>query len=226
MGVDTRGMLSIATMLVSLAAISIAMFGGVKLLYDILENGLDKVGNILVKAFVLAFPFLFGWIMGLLSIRVFGNLVYPIIIKIYSWVCLVATCFLYFEVILKMFDHDYTGQKFGTYLIIMLGTLLVLFFLHLMVEGHDLRPFAIPLLIISVVHLFVIVYYFIFTENTGGMSYALGDFIVFLLMITISGLMLVHVGIFSPLRGKLSDMFSEKAKVQNGNGNGDGNGAG
>jgi len=226
MGVDTRGMLSIATMLVSLAAISIAMFGGVKLLYDILENGLDKVGNILVKAFVLAFPFLFGWIMGLLSIRVFGNLVYPIIIKIYSWVCLVATCFLYFEVILKMFDHDYTGQKFGTYLIIMLGTLLVLFFLHLMVEGHDLRPFAIPLLIISVVHLFVIVYYFIFTENTGGMYYALGDFIVFLLMITISGLMLVHVGIFSPLRDKLSDMFSEKAKVQNGNGNGDGNGAG
>jgi hypothetical protein len=219
-GVDTRGLLSIVTMLVSLAAISIAMVGGAKLIYDILEGGIDKVNNMPAKIIVLAFPFLFGWAAGLVSIRAFGNLIYPIIIKIYSWGCLLATCYLYFEVILKMFDHDYTGQKFGIYLIILLGILLVLFFLHLLVEGHDLRPFAIPLLIISVVHLFVIVYHFIFAENAGGLSYAVGDFIVFILMITISGLMLMHVGIFSRLREMLGDLFSGKAEEDNENGNG------
>jgi hypothetical protein len=218
-GVDTRGMLSIATMLVSLAAISIAMVGGAKLIYDIFEIGLDNVKNIPVKIIVLAFSFSFGWVTGLISIRGFGNLIYPIIIKIYDWGCLIATCFLYFKVILKLFDQNYTGQKFGIYLVILLGVLFVIFCLHLLVEGHDLRAYAIPLLIISVVHLFVIVYRFLFTDDAGGIYYALGDFTVFLLMITIAGLMLLHFGIFSPVRDNISGLFSPKSRESNGKGN-------
>ncbi len=218
--VDTRGMISIVTMLVSLAAISITLFGGAKLIYDIFDSGLDNVKNIPVKVIVLSFSFLFGWITGLVSIRGFGNRLYPTIIKIYAWGCLIATCFLYFKIILKLFDQNYTGQKFGTYLIILLGILFVIFCLHLLVEGHDLRAFSIPLLIISVIHLFVIVYRFVFTEDAGGIYYAMGDFIVFLLMITISGLMLMHIGIFSPIREQIGGVFSEKAEEPNGNGNG------
>jgi hypothetical protein len=210
--VDTRGMLSIATMLVSLAAITIAMFGGSKLIYDILERGLDDVKNIPVKIIVLAFSFSFGWVTGLVSIRGFGNMLYPIIIKIYAWGCLVATCYLYFKIILKLFNQNYSGQKFGTYLVILLGILFVIFCLHLLVEGHDLRAFAIPLLIISVIHLFIVVYRFVFTDDTGGVYYALGDFIVFLLMITISGLMLLHIGIFSPVRDSIGGLFTPKNK--------------
>jgi hypothetical protein len=184
------------------------------------------VENVPTKLLVMAFPFLFGWITGLVSIRGFGNLIYPIIIKIYSWGCLVAACFLYFKIILKLFEHDYTGQKFGTYLMLLVGILFVLFCLHLLVDGHDLRPFAIPLLIISVIHLFVIVYRFMFTNDAGGILNALGDFLVFLLMITISGLMLMHMGIFTRVREAIGDLFAEKAVEVGGNGQGNGNGNG
>jgi hypothetical protein len=225
-GVDTRGMLSIVTMLVSLAAISIALFGGSKLIYDILELGLDEVGNIPVKLLVMSFPFVFGWVTGIISIRGFGNLIYPIIIRIYSWGCLIATGFLYFKVISKLLVIDYNGLKLGTYLVMLLGILFVLFCLHLLVDGHDLRPYAIPLLVISVVHLFVIVYHYVIMEAPGGFSEAMSDFLVFLLMITISGLMLMHMGIFTRVREAIGDLFAEKAVEVGGNGQGNGNGNG
>lgn len=225
-GVDTRGMLSIATMLVSLAAISIALFGGAKLIYDILEAGLDEADNIPTKLLVMAFPFVFGWIVGLVSIRGFGNQIYPIIIKIYTWGCLIATGFLYFKVISKLLVINYNGLKLGTYIVMLLGVLFVLFCLHLLVDGHDLRPYAIPLLVISVVHLFVIVYHYIIMEAPGGFSEAMSDFLVFLLMITISGLMLLHMGIFTRVRETIGDLFAEKTAGAGENGQGNGNGAG
>ena len=217
----THGMISIATMLVSLAAISIAMFGGVKLIFDILDSGLDDMKNIPVKLVVLAFSFSFGWVTGLVSIRGFGNQIYPIIVKIYALGSLVATCFLYFKIIDKLYKQNYDAPKFGTYLIILFGVLLVLFFLHLLVEGHDLRPFAIPLLIISVIHLFLIMYHFVFDEEVKeGMFYVMCDFTVFLLMITISGLMLMHIGIVSPVREMIGGWFLPHEKVNNGDGTG------
>lgn len=216
-------MISIATMLVSLAAISIAMFGGVKLIFDILGSGLENMKNIPVKIVVLAFSFSFGWVTGLVSIRGFGNQIYPIIIKIYALGSLVATCFLYFKIIDKLYKQNYDAQKFGTYLIILFGVLLVLFLLHLLVEGHDLRPFAIPLLIISVIHLFLIMYHFVLElddEVKEGMFYVMCDFTVFLLMITVSGLMLMHIGIVSPVREMISGWFLPHEKVNNGDGTG------
>jgi len=222
-GVDTRGMLSIVTMLFSIAAISIALFGGAKLIYDILETGLENVTNIPVKVVAMSFPFVIGWAIGLVSIRGFGNLTYPVILKLYSWGCLAAACLLYFKIILKLFEHGYTGQKFGTYILLLAGILFVVLCLHLLIEGHDLRPFALPLIIISVIHLFVIVYNFMFIVEKGGMLNLLGDLTVFLFMITTSGLMLMHIGIFSRAREQIGDLFSEKTVEENKNGNRHGN---
>ncbi len=222
-GVDMRGMLSIATMLASLAAVTIALGGGLKLVLDIFGEGLENnLSEMPVKIAVLGFAFLFGWVTGLISVRGFGNLIYPLIIKIYTWGCLVAVGFLYIKIIQKLYVHAYDGMRFGMYLAILLGGLFVLFFLHLLVEDHDLRPFAIPLLIISVIHLFVIVYHYVFAGDADGI-FALGDFTVFILMIIISGLMLMHIGIFSPMRDSISRLFSrEQGHKENGNGNGNG----
>jgi len=211
--VDTRGLLSFATMLVSLAAVSISMVGGTKLIFDLLGFGLENTNNMLVKIAVLGFSFFFGWVMGVVSIRGFGNLVYPLIIKIYAWGCLIAVDILYIEIIRKLYGQEYDSLHFGTYLTILLGGLFVLFCLHLLVEEHDLRPFAIPLLITSVLHLFVIVYRYVFTLDAIAI-YAFGDFIVFLLMITISGLMLMHIGIFSPVREKIGRWFSREQESE------------
>jgi Na+(H+)/acetate symporter ActP len=85
-GMDTRGMLSVVTMLVSLAALTASMLGAGKLVLDIFNDGLtNSMDGIFVKVVVLGLSFLFGWGVGLTSIRGFQNLVYPIIINIYAW---------------------------------------------------------------------------------------------------------------------------------------------
>jgi len=217
--VDTRGMLSIATMFVSLSALTVSMGGAAKLVLVIFDDGLaDNLEGLLVKVTVLGFAFFFGWGIGLVSIRSFGNLVYPLIIKIYAWICLVAVGFLYIKVIQKLYVQKYDAMHFWAYLIMLLGGLFVLICLHLLIENHDLRPFAIPLLIISVLQLFVIVFRYVFDANPNGwMLFA--DFTIFFVMISISALMLMHIGILSPMRDQIGDLFSKKQNSEN-NGNG------
>jgi hypothetical protein len=219
--VDTRGMLSIATMFVSLAALTVSMGGAAKLVLDIFDDGLaDNLEGLLVKVTVLGFAFFFGWGIGLVSIRGFGNLVYPLIIKIYAWTCLIAVGILYIKVIQKLYIQEYDAMHFWAYLVMLLGGLFVLICLHLLMEDHDLRPFAIPLLIISVLQLFVIVFRYVFDANPNGwMLFA--DFTIFIVMISISALMLMHIGILSPLRDQIGGLFSQnRVSEKNGNGNG------
>jgi hypothetical protein len=212
-------MLSIATMLVSLAALTLSMGGAAKLVLDIFNDGLaDSLEGLLVKVTVLGFAFFFGWGVGLVSIRGFGNLVYPLIIKIYAWVCLVAVGILYIKVIQKLYMQKYDVMHFWAYLVMLLGGLFVLICLHLLMEEHDLRPFAIPLLIISVLQLFVIVFRYVFDANPNGLM-LFADFTIFIVMTFISALMLMHIGILSPLRDQLSELFSNRqAPGNNGNG--------
>ncbi len=205
---DTRGMLSISTMFVSLAALTVSMLGAAKLVFDVFDDGLaSNLEGIMLKLGVLAISFFFGWIVGLASTRAFGNLVYPIIIKFYTWGCLFAVGILYLKVIQKLYMQEYDGMHFWAYLVMLLGGLVVLLFLHLLIENHDLRPLAIPLLIISVLQLFVIVYQYVFAPNPNG-NMLMGDLTIFAIMISISALMLMHLGVFSPLRNQLHDWFT------------------
>ncbi len=211
-GVDTRGMLSVATMIVSLAALSVSMLGAGRLVFDVFNDGLaNALDGLLVKVIVLGLAFFFGWGAGLVCIRGFGNLVYPIIIKIYAWGCLAAVSILYIKIIQKLFMQKYDGLHFWAYLVILLGGLFVLICLHLLIENHDLRPFAIPLLIISVLQLFVIVFRYVFTTTSIGYM-VISDFTIFAMMISISALMLMHIGILAPLRDQIGALFE-----QNGN---------
>jgi hypothetical protein len=207
--VDTRGMLSVVTMLVSLAALTLSMLGALKFVLEIFDEGLtNSLDGLLVKIIVLGFVFFFGWVVGLVSIRLFGNLVYPIIINIYTWACLVAVGILYMKVIQKLYMQKYDTTHFWAYLAMLLGGLFVLICLHLLVENHDLRRFAIPLLIVSVIHLFAITIRYVFVANPNGWK-LFGDFTIFGMMISISALMLAHIGILSPLRDWIGDLFSQ-----------------
>ena len=206
-------------MLVSLAALTVSMLGAAKLVFDVFDDGLaNSLNSILVKVVVLGFAFFFGWGIGVVSIRGFGNLVYPIVVKIYAWACLAAVGILYIKVIQKLYMQAYDGLHFWAYLVMLLGGLFVLICLHLLVEGHDLRPFAIPLLVISVVQLFVIVYRYVFTADPNGWM-LLGDFTIFIFMISLSALMLMHIGILSPFRAWIDAMFA-RSESSNHNGNG------
>jgi hypothetical protein len=207
-GVDMRGMLSLVTLLVSLAALTLSMSGAAKFVVDIFGDGLvNSLDGLFVKLIVLGIAFFFGWVVGLSSIRIFGNLFYPFIIQIYAWACLFAVSILYLKIILKLYMQEYDMLHFWAYLLMLLGGLFVLICLHLLMEDHDLRPFAIPLLVISVIHLFVITIRYIFVPNPDGWM-LFGDLTIFGVMILISALMLAHIGILSPLRGWVNELFS------------------
>ena len=208
--VDIRGMLSIITMLVSMSALTLSMLGATKFIFDVFRDGLDEsLDGLLVKLIVLGFTFFFGWGAGLVSIRIFGNLVYHMIIQIYSWSCLFAVSILYIKIIQKLYEQEYTRLHFWAYLLMLLGGLFVLICLHLMVEDHDLRPFAIPLLIISVIQLLAIIVRYVFVAHPNGLK-LFGDFTIFGIMISISALMLMHIGILSPLRDWVNGLFVRK----------------
>ena len=206
---DTRGLLSLSTMFVSLFAMSVSMFGAARLVMDIFDDGLvNALEGIMVKVMVLALSFFFGWIMGLVSIRAFGNLVFPILVRFYAWLCLAAVGILYLKVIQKLYLQKYDGIHFWAYLIMLLGGLLVLISLHLLVEGHDLRPFAIPLLVITALQLLFIVTRYVFSTNPNGWM-LVADFTIFFIMTSISALMLMHIGILSPVRDQITRLFHQ-----------------
>ena len=205
-----RGMLSILTMMVSLGALTVSMFGAAVFVLNVFNDGLsNSLDGLLVKLVVLGLAFLFGWVVGLVCIRGFGNLVYPLIIQIYAWACLVAVGILYIKVIQKLYIQKYDATHFWAYLLMLLGGLFVLVCLHLLIEDHDLRPFAIPLLIISVLQLFVIVFRYVFDGNPKG-TLVIADLTIFVVMTSISALMLMHVGILAPVRYFIDELFSEK----------------
>jgi len=206
-GVDMRGLLSLATLLVSMGALTLSMGGAAKLVIDVFKEGINNsLDGLLIKAVVLGFAFLFGWIFALTSIRAFGNLIYSIIIKVYAWVCLGAVSILYIKILEKLFKQNYDWMHFWAYLIMLLGGLFVLICLHLLIANHDLRPFAIIPLIISVLQLFLIIYRYVFTEDAKGLL-VVCDFAIFITMISISALMLMHIGILSPLREWIDGLF-------------------
>jgi hypothetical protein len=215
--VNTNGMVSLATMVVSLAVMSIAMGGGLILIFDILDKGLDEnMSTIPVKLIVLGFAFLFGWGVGLVSIRGFRNRVYPVIVKLYAWGCVAAAVVLYIKVIQKLYEQDYDNSKLGMYVMMLVGVMFILLCLHLLLEEHDPRPLAIPLLIVSIVHVFVIVYHYVFDLKPGQevlMRFVLGDFMIFFLMVTISALILINGSVISRVRETISRIFLREQEV-------------
>ncbi|HKI53303.1 MAG TPA: hypothetical protein VJ987_04200, partial [Anaerolineales bacterium] len=96
-------------------------------------------------------------------------------------------------------------------LIVMAGGLTALVGLHLIVEDHDLRPFSIPLLIISLIQLGMIVYRYVFDVEGLKPGFLWKDLVFFAAMIIVSIMMLAHVGLLDPLRTKFTNYFDRNS---------------
>jgi hypothetical protein len=207
-----RGMLSILMLLASLGALGFALIGGAKLVLDILGAGLESsLPTLPPKAMVIGVAYAVGWVTTMVAIRVYGNLVLPFIINYLIWGCLIGVCALYVLVLYRMYDQTYNWLRFWAYLIILASGLAAMVGLHLTVEGHDLRPLSIPLLVISMIHLGLIVFRYVFT--VANPDYLWTDLIFFLVMGSFGYLMLAHIGLLSPLRTQLTNYFDRNSKV-------------
>ncbi|HXF84888.1 MAG TPA: hypothetical protein VNK49_05805 [Anaerolineales bacterium] len=206
--VSQRGLLSLAMLLTSLCAFGIAMLGGAKMVFDIFGD-VPHLTSIFSKVIVIGIAYGVGWLSAMVAIRVYGNLVLPILIRWLAWGSLAAVCLLYVEILQRLYLQQYGIEKFIKYVLVMAGGLGGMVGLHLIIENHDLRPFSIPLLIIGMIQLGLIVYRYVFT--LADPSYLLGDLLFFFGMTVFSILMLAHFGILNPLRERLTAYFDRNS---------------
>lgn len=207
-----RGMLSILMLLASVGALGIALIGGARLILDIFGVGLENsLSTLPPKALVIGVAYGVGWISSMVAIRVYGNLVLPFIINFLIWGCLIGLCALYVLILQRLYDQSYNLLRFWAYLTIMAAGLAGMVGLHLIIEDHDLRPFSIPLLIISIMQLGLIVFRYVFT--TANPTYLWKDLLFFVVMAGCGYLMLAHIGLLTPLRRQLTNYFDRNSRV-------------
>lgn len=207
--ISQRGMLSLAMSLVSLVALGIAMLGGAKLAYDLLANPDGVKTSLLAAVISLGITYVLGWLAAMVAIRVYGNLILPILLNLVMWVCLAGICYLYVEILQRLYLQQYDLGRFLKYVLVMLAALAVLVGLHLVSEGHNLRPFSIPLLFTSLIHLGLIVFRYVFVG--GKFIYIFGDMFFLFGMSAFSILMLAHVGLLDPLRTRFTNHFDRNS---------------
>ena len=201
-------------MLVGLMALTLAMLGGVWLILKVLENGLmNNLDVAIVGMIPIGLAYAVGWIFSILSIRAYNNLVFPLIVRYYSWFTLTGALVLYIKIIQKLFTQGYHFTNFLAYNIILLGVLAALFGLHLLPEEHDLRPFSVPIFLVGLLHLWMMTVRYVFFPVKGNEIYIFGDLFIFGIMQTIAVLMMAHNGIFNPLRQSIADFFRDRGNV-------------
>ncbi|MDX1377813.1 MAG: hypothetical protein R3307_03100 [Anaerolineales bacterium] len=203
-----RGMLSIVMLLVSIGTLGIAMIGGAKLAYDVLGPGETQIG-LSAAVIALAITYVLGWLTAMVAIRVYGNLMLPILLNWLMWACLAGICYLYIEILERLYLQEYSFMKFWKYVFVMVAGLAVLVGLHLIIEDHNLRPFSFPLLFLSMIQLGLIVFRYVFVG--GNSIYILGDLFFLFGMSAFSILMLAHVGLLNPLRTRFTNYFDRNS---------------
>jgi hypothetical protein len=207
-----RGMLSILMLMGSLGALGIAFLSGGWLVLDILGAGLENsLPTLPAKALVIGLAYVIGWVTAMVGIRVYGNLVLPFIIYYLIWACLIGVCALYLIVLYRMYDQTYDLLRFVAYTVIVASALGAMVGLHLILENHDLRPLSIPLLVISMIHLGLIVFRYVFTN--ANQEYLFTDLIFFFMMAAFGFLMLAHIGVLGPLRSQLTYYFDRNSRA-------------
>lgn len=204
--VSTRGLLSLTMLLISMVSLSIALIAGAVLALGILLEGLDGSEGLWYKIIAIGLAYLVGWIVALVAVRAFHNLILPILINIYAWIVLLGISGLYIAIIGKLFRQEYGPGNFIKYAAVMAGGLIALIGLHLLVENHKLRFFAVPLLVISLTHLYLIVFHYVFVPSVRYEK-LWGDVAFFLGMALVSVLMLAHLGVMNSLRRWIDNLF-------------------
>ena len=207
--VSQRGMVSVTILLVSFLSFGIAMAGAAWVAFDVFDKGLENQIGILPKIVAIGLAYVIGWIVSIFSVRVLGHLTLPFVIKTFAWVTLAGICVLQVAIILKLFNQSYSNLKFTIYLLMMGIGLLALIGFHLIVENHNLVPFAFPILAVSLFHLILIVSHYVFaTLEEEKYAYFWSDSIFFIFTTVVGVLMLSHLGMLNGIRRFIARTFS------------------
>jgi hypothetical protein len=206
--------LRVIMLIISLVSLGMAMISAAYIAAQLLVwHNASVRAHIWAIIIAVGLAYAVGWIVALVGIRLFHNLVLPFFIQAYAIATIVGISILYIAILYRLYEQAYDVTSFFKYSIVMGVALAGLVGFHLLIEGHNLRPFAIPLLLIALVHLYLIVYHYVFPTEVDY-NYLFWDILFFLGMATVSVLMLIHAGVLSGARNFIDGIFA-----QNHNGN-------
>jgi len=206
-----RGRLSMITMVIGFTALTLAMGGGVWLIWTILEKGLmDNLETAMAGIVPIGLAFLVGWIFCLLCIRAYDNLILPSLVRYYSWITLTGVLLLYIKVMQKLFTFNYGFPNFVAYNAILVAVLLALLGLHLIPEEDDLRPLSIPLIWAGLFQLWLMIVRYVLHPVAGKGKYVVADLWIFVFMQAIAVSMLAHTGVFDDLRRGIANFIARQ----------------
>jgi hypothetical protein len=212
--VSQRGLLSIAMLILSLGAFGIAAVAATKMVFEVFGDQPTAPGMfVIVQIIVIGLAYAVGWVTALVAIRVYGNLILPILIKWCIWGCLLAVCYLYLEILKRMYGQPDDLGRFFKYLFVMAGGLGAMVGFHLIIEEHDLRPFSVPLLLISLSQLGMIVFRYVFDTADVKVGFLWKDLVFFFMMTTVAVLMLAHWGLLASVRKELTNYFDRRSNT-------------
>jgi len=210
--ISQRGLLSVLMLILSISTLTAALGGGGKLILDLLSEGLMGISSSLwAKTIVLVLAYIFGWLAAAVSIRVYANLILPVIIKVYAWATLVGVSMLYIIILQRLFKQLYDLQHYLTYFVIIVVGLVALVGLHLLLEERDLRPYAIPWFVINLGQFGLIVFRYIFMDPVKA-NYLITDLLFLFAMTTFSILAAAHFGILKNLRRSVKKLLDVSSK--------------
>lgn len=203
-------MLNAAIFLIGSLSMAIALAGGAWIGYGVLQNGLRDQEGLFARIAAAGLSYAVGWVVSLFGMRKLGNLILPYVIKLYAWLTLGGMAALQIAIVTKLFRQAYSLEKFVAYVIMFGVALAALIGIHLLIEGHKLAPFSFPILIVSLAHLYFIVFHYVFfPDKSVKYEYIWGDVTFFLISASVGTLMLAHLGILSGFRSRIDRRFSE-----------------
>lgn len=209
--VSQHGVLCLVLLAVSILSLGIAMAGAAWMAFEVFDKGLGNQVGVLPKVVAIGLAYVIGWAVSIYSIRVLGHLTLPVTIKVIAWITLAGLCLLQVAIIYKLYNQSYSNFKFAIYLLMMVIGLLALIGIHLIVENHNLVPFAYPILVISLVHLILIVSHYVFGNlEEKKYAYFWSDATFFIFTTIVGILILSHRGVLNGVRGLISRTFRPK----------------
>lgn len=209
--VSEQGAICVIVLFVSILSFGTAMAGAAWVTFDVFDKGLENQVGIVPKIVAIGLAFLIGWIVSIFSIRMLGHLTLPFVIKAFAWVTLAGICVLQIAIIQRLYEQSYSNFKFAIYLLMMGIGLLALIGFHLLVENHNLVPFAFPILIVSLFHLILIVIHYVFTQlEESKYAYFWSDATFFLFTTVLGVLMVSHLGMLNGARRFINRVFNPK----------------
>jgi len=196
--------------LISSLSLGIALTSGAWIGYGVLRDGISPQPGLFARVAAAGLAYMVGWVVGLFGMRKLGNLILPLVIRTYAWLILGGIAILQIAIISKLFKQAYSLEKFIAYVIIFGAGLVALIGIHLLIEKHNFVPFSFPILIISLAHLYLIVFHYVFVPPDKVEYKCLwGDITFFLITSIVGTLMLAHLGILSAFRNRIDRKFGE-----------------